>query len=116
MAVYVPAQIVNRMADPQWLAPRWNELSRQLMVDKVYLETYCGRVSVEEETMRRVKRFFEERRIGTAGGITYTSRGGDHFHTLCYSRSDDRRLVREQAERTARLFDEVILDDFTFTN
>lgn len=116
VAVYVRAYEVRQMGDLNWLEPRWNELARQVKVDKVYLETHRDLILVDEDTIAIARKFFESRGIQTAGGITLTVNERNRFETFCYSNPEHRRKVREIVEYTARLFDEVILDDFFFTN
>lgn len=116
VAVYCRAQEVDRMDDPDWLEPRWDEISRQLHVDKVYLESHRDTLLVDDDTLERAKKFFADRGIRTAGGITLTVAEGNRFQTFCYSRPDHREQIQKIVEHTARHFDEVILDDFFFTN
>ena len=116
VAVYCRAYEVNQMADPNWLASCWNELEKQVHVDKVYLETHRDRLLVGAGTIQNARQFFESRNIETAGGITLTVNERNRFQTFCYSNPEQRRAVREIAKFTAGLFDEVILDDFFFTN
>jgi len=116
VAIYARAQQVRQMAEPNWLEPRWDEISRQVKVDKIYLETHRDVVLVDEETINFARKFFESRGVEVAGGITYTIMESHRFKTFCYSNPEQRAKVKEIAEYTARLFDEVILDDFFFTN
>jgi hypothetical protein len=62
------------------------------------------------------KKFFRDRNVEVAGGITYTISEPNRFQTFCYSDPNDRKKVKEIAEYTAKNFNEVILDDFFFTN
>ena len=117
VSIYCRAQDVNQMSDTaSFLLPRWNEISRQLKVDKVYLETHRDLLIVEQKTLDIVKRFFKSRGLEVAGGITYTIKESENFKTFCYQDANDRKKVREIAEYTARNFDEFILDDFFFTS
>jgi len=116
VAVYARAQEVNQMGDVNWLEPRWNEISRQVKVDKIYLETHRDVVMVDEKTVAIARKFFESKGVEVAGGITYTIMESNRFQTFCYTRPESRQKVKEIAQYTARLFDEVILDDFFFTN
>jgi len=116
VAVYTRAQEVNQMSDANWLESRWNEISRQVKVDKIYLETHRDVVLVDEETMNKAKEFFKSRGVETAGGITYTIMESNRFQTFCYTKPESRMRVKEIAEYTAKFFDEVILDDFFFTS
>lgn len=116
VAVYCRAYETREMADPDWLEPRWEELARQVHVDKVYLETHRDLIIVEAETLTKAKRFFANRGIRTAGGITLTVNERNRFETFCYTNPEHRQKVKEIVEYTAKHFDEVILDDFFFTN
>lgn len=114
VSVYVRAYEVDKMKDPQWLDSTWTVISQQLDVDKVYLETHRDLLLVDDATIENAKRFFHERGIETAGGITYTIDESNNFETFCYSNPEHRKKVQEIAEFTARHFDEFILDDFFF--
>jgi hypothetical protein len=116
VAVYCRAQEVRQMADPNWLKDHWDIITQQVKVDKVYLETYRDTVLVDEKTITKARKFFESKGVEVAGGITYTVMESNRFETFCYTNSEQRKRVKEIAEYTARLFDEVILDDFFFTN
>ncbi len=116
VAIYAPAQNVQMMSEPNWLKENWEIISRQVKVDKIYLETHRDVILVDEETINEAKKFFESKGIEVAGGITYTIMESNRFKTFCYSNPEQRRRAREVAEYTARLFDEIILDDFFFTN
>jgi hypothetical protein len=116
VAVYSRAYETREMKDPNWLRPRWDEIVRQVKVDKVYLETHRDMIMVDEDTIIKAKKFFADRGVRTAGGITLTVSERNRFQTFCYTNPEQRQKVKEIVEFTARLFDEVILDDFFFTN
>ncbi len=117
VAVYCRAYEVRQMGDTNhYLKPLWNEISRQLKVDKVYLETHRDLIVVNQDTLNIAKKFFKDRGIEIAGGITLTISEPNRFQTFCYSSSEDRKKVKELSEYTAKNFDEFILDDFFFTN
>ncbi len=116
VAVYCRAMEVRQMSDPAWLEARWNELSTQLHVDKVYLETHRDQIVVPDDTIEAAKAFFAARGVETAGGITYTINEPNRFETFSYSNPEHRKMVREIAQLTARHFDHFILDDFFFTS
>ena len=116
VAIYVTARDVNQMSDANWLATRWDEISRQVKVDKIYLETHRNTMLVDGNTVLAAKKFFEDKGVEVAGGITYTIMESNRFQTFCYTKPESRKRVKEIAEYTAKLFDEIILDDFFFTN
>ena len=116
VAVYCRAYEVQKMSDREWLESTWEELSRQVHVDKIYLETHRDLLIVDERTLEGAIAFFREKGIEVGGGITYTIDEMNDFETFCYTNPEHRQKVKEIAEYTARFFDEFILDDFFFTS
>ncbi len=116
VAIYSRAYETAKMRDDNWIQPVWDEISRQLQVDKVYLETHRDLLLVDELTLLKAKKFFESKGIRTAGGITLTVNESNNYQTFCYTNPEHRKKIREVVEFTARHFDELILDDFFFTN
>jgi hypothetical protein len=116
VAIYCRAQEVAKMADPKWLAESWEAVSREVHVDKIYIETHRDRIIIDDATLAAVKAFFASRGVTVAGGITYTVSEPNRFETFSYSNPEHRKQVRDIAELTARHFDEFILDDFFFTS
>ena len=116
VAIYTRVYEVLEMADLNWLRERFEVMSRSVKISKVYLETHRDLVVAPEDTLRAAMQFFAERGIRTSGGITITVNERNRFETYCYTNPEHRRKLKEVVEYTARLFDEVILDDFFFTN
>ena len=116
VAVYTRSYEVKKMGDLDWLDSIWTEITRQVHVDKIYLETHRDLVIVQEDTLEKVKKYFTDKGVEVAGGITYTVYEPNRFETFCYSKENHRSKVREIMEYSAAHFDEVILDDFFFTN
>ena len=114
VSTYIRAQDVARMADDKFLNQTWETVSSQVDLDKIYLETHRDAFTVDEKTMTKVKKFFLSKGLEVGGGITYTRSEPTDFETYSYARENERQLVREVAEYTARLFDDFILDDFFF--
>ncbi len=118
VTVYIPVQIVKRMArDPAWLDSSWDTINSRIHVDKVFIESYRGGVSADDATLARLKQFFMAHGVAVAGGMAMAGPGGrGQFRSLDYTNPADRALVRRMSALTARNFDEIILDDFFFTN
>lgn len=116
VAVYMRAYEVRKMGDTDLLDSLWTIIEEQLEIDKIYLETHRDLVIVQQDTLNAVKDYFENRGIKTSGGITLTVNEPNRFETFCYSNPGHRDKVKEIVEYTAKNFDEVILDDFFFTN
>ena len=116
VALYARVYEVQQMKDLNWLKDRFDIISRNVHVDKVYVETHRDMVVADQQTIDQVKRFFQERGVKTSGGITITVNERNRFETYCYTNPEHRQKLKEVIEFTARNFDELILDDFFFTN
>lgn len=116
VAIYVRAMEVKKMKDDAWLEESWRKISSNLHVDKVYLETHRDLQVVDESTLTKAIAFFKSKGVKVSGGITFTINEMDNFKTFCYSDPIYRRKAQEIVEFTASHFDEIILDDFFFTN
>lgn len=116
VAIYIPAAVVDRMKDPQWLQSSYDTISSQLKFDKVYIETHRDRLTIDGTLLEQVKKFFRDHGVQVAGGITFTTYAPRLFATFCYTDPKDREQAKMISELTARHFDEIILDDFFFNN
>jgi hypothetical protein len=115
VAVYIPINVVQSFDNPQKLAGDWNTISRQLKVDKVYIEVQRDRRLLTDEQAERVKKFFLDHGVQVAGGMALSeSNMGGQFQSFCYTDPNDRAFIKQAAELAARHFDEVIQDDFFF--
>ena len=114
--VYIPVEITLKMKDPQWLQSTWKIIQSQLRVDKVYLETYRSRKLADAALVAEVKKFFAGQGVEVAGAICYSDDDNGQFASFTYTKPEDRQYVQHVAEMTAKLFDEIILDDFFFAN
>jgi len=88
---------------------------KYIKLDKIYLETYRSEVLVERKKMKEIKALFIEKGFTVSGGITTTVKK-TLMGSMCFTDPENRKRLGEIAAYTAGLFDEVILDDFYFTN
>lgn len=116
VSVYARAYEVKDMKNLEKLDSIWTLITQQVKVDKIYLETHRDSITVDDKTIKTAKKYFESKGVKVAGGITYTINESNHFQTFCYSNPEQRKLAKKIAELTAKHFDEIILDDFFFTN
>jgi hypothetical protein len=91
------------------------KVGKYIKIDKIYLETYRSDVTVERDKMEAVKALFAEYGYKLAGGITTTVKR-TLMGSMCFTDPENRKKLGEIAAYTAALFDEVMLDDFYFTN
>ena len=121
--VYIPAW-TQRDLTREKLEKDYDFIEKYIGLDKVYLETHRGGIDIEEEKLLMIKDFLQSRGVTVSGGITTTIddfEGAENgkrrlFNTFCYTDPAMREKLRQISEYTARIFDEVILDDFYFTN
>ena len=113
-ATYAPAGYLQDNSIEQ-LRNDLDKLARYVKVDKVYLETYRSNVLIERSKMEEIIALYKEKGYTLSGGIT-TSVMGTLMGAMCYTSPETRKLLGEVAYYTAELFDEVMLDDFYFTN
>ena len=114
--VYIPVQITLRMKDHAWLESSWAQIKSQLHVDKVYLETYRSRQLADPQLVADVKKFFASQGVEVSGAICFSDVDNGQFASFTYTKPEDRTYVKHVSELTAKLFDEIILDDFFFAN
>ncbi|MBR3524582.1 MAG: hypothetical protein IKO11_01930 [Lachnospiraceae bacterium] len=121
--VYIPAWVADHL-DRDRLKTDYAFLEKYIGLDKVYLETHRDGLDIPKEQLLMIKGFLEEKGVSVSGGITTTindfegAEAGKRriFNTFCYTDPAMRRRIKEISEYTAGIFDEVILDDFFFTN
>ena len=121
--VYIPAWIASRLTAEK-LSYDYDFLEKYIGLDKVYLETHREHIDVPKEQLLMIKSFLENKGVTVSGGITTVTPDFEGavpgkrrlFNTLCYTDPAMRQKVKEMAEYAAGIFDEVILDDFYFTN
>jgi hypothetical protein len=115
VAVYARVIDVQEMKDPAWLERSWAAVAKYVKFDKIYLETHRDTVIPEQATLDQAKKFFASKGVKTSAGITWTimERNGE---TYCYSNPEHLKLMQKVVEFTAKNFDEILLDDWFFTN
>ena len=116
VAIYIPVGVVQRFENPENLSNDWNRISRQLKVDKVYIEVQRDRDLAGDELLEQVKKFFLDRGVRVAGGMALSDGSiGGQFRSFCYTDpARPRSSSKRAAELAARHFDEIIQDDFFF--
>lgn len=121
--VYVPAAVARDFTKEK-LAKDYEFLEKYIGLDKIYLETHRGDCDVEASQLEMIKTFMESKGVEVSGGLTTIigdiegSEPGKQrlFGTFCYTDKAMRAKLIEMSETAAKQFDEIILDDFYFTN
>jgi hypothetical protein len=72
VALYARYYETRQMNDPAWLESHWEAVSKNMKVDKIYLETSRDMLVVDQATLDQAKKFFLSKGLKVAGGITVT--------------------------------------------
>ena len=119
-AAFVPASSVSRhLAEAEGLAEAAS-LLRAAGVTKVYLDVYRAHIP-DERVLTRARDFFRGRGFEVSGGLTTVAGNGygkpsSHgVHWFCWTNRGTQQLVEHVSRLAARLFDEIIVDDFLCT-
>lgn len=116
-AIYCRVNELNNINDLDVFQNRFQFIEKHLKISKVYLETFRGGETIEQEKIIKIKNFFRSKGIKTAAGITaLPNPESDGFNSMCYNNQEHRTMLKSIVEFTAGIFDEIIFDDFYFTN
>ena len=117
VAMYLRAgDIAAQGSDITPFKEKFEALLRLVKISKVYVETHRDLVIPDESTLVAVRDYLKSKGIQIAGGITVTIIERENFATYCHSNPEYRQKLKDVVTLTARLFDDVIFDDFFFTN
>ena len=92
---------------------------RQTAVTKVYLETFRSKYTAERETLQRARDRFRSEGFAVSGCVTTTIVGKQSTGwnlISCYTDPATQDKLQQIFEYTAGLFDEIMIDDFWFTD
>jgi hypothetical protein len=116
-ALYVRAiDLAPLCGDITPFVEKFTQFSHSIKISKVYIETHRDMVIPSEDTLTAVRDYLNEIGVETSAGITVTINEKNSFQTYCYSDPFYRQKLTEVVQLSARLFDEVVFDDFFFTN
>ena len=122
--IYCPEGWVEKVT-PEELEKEYQFFKQYINPDKVYLETYRYQLA-DKDKILFIKKYLEDKGIEVSGGFTTTTPhngfpGKEYksqrlFDTYCYTDKEMRAQLQKAIEFTAGIFDEIILDDYYFTN
>ncbi|MFP4466687.1 MAG: hypothetical protein ACLFP1_06530 [Candidatus Goldiibacteriota bacterium] len=100
---------------------KFMKIFSNMAVKKVYLETYRDGCTADEKVLKTAKKALEKEGIKVSGGITTThfSDKTKYNETVsaagCYTDKNANRALKKTVEFTAKIFNEIIIDDWFFT-
>jgi len=122
LETYAEAVQVNKFFSTEAGRDRSLAVLRQAGITKIYLEAFGGDETVPIATLEAARDFFEAHGVEASGGMVTVQ--GTHFGVpsnqsrqwLNFEAAKTRRELRERVKRVARVFPEVIIDDFFATD
>ncbi len=116
-ALYIRAlETAHLKGDISTFTEQFERIAKYVKIGKVYIETHRDMQIPDEATLMALKAYFKGRGIATSAGITVTIDESDDFKTYCYNDPFYRNKLKEIVTLSARHFDEIVFDDFFFTN
>jgi hypothetical protein len=92
---------------------------KQTGVTHVFIETFRNRYTADKKTLERAKSRFEAEGFEVSGCVTTTQVGkiSTGWNVIsCYTNKGTQDQLQEIFEYTASIFDEIMIDDFLFTD
>jgi hypothetical protein len=118
-SAFVPSQLVNAYFSDDAGLDEALRLFKANKISKVYLDCLRGGHFPGEEVLTMARDFFNNNGLEVSAGLTPTNgtgKGSTHGRWwLCYTNLKTQEELEEIVRRTARIFDEIIVDDFLCT-
>ncbi len=95
------------------------EFCRRLGLSKVYVEAFRDNYQADEETLKTARDFFRENGLKVSGCVTTTQLGKRSTGwniVACYTNRANQERLAAIFRFAASLFDEIMIDDFFFTD
>jgi hypothetical protein len=103
--------MMNGNLDP---AQSWSTLTRNLKIDKIYIEVMRNHTLVDEAGLDKLKEFFQSKGVQVCGGLAYSISERNGYQGFDFADPEQRQFARQGVELAARHFDEILLDDYYF--
>lgn len=118
VAIFCTAFDVISIENMEWFEQRFNFIKQHIKLSKVYIETFRSGKRVDIQKLLAVKSFFATQGIEVSGAITPLPRSDPDlcYTSFCYNNPIDCQMYIDIVKYTAQNFDEIIIDDFFFTN
>ena len=95
-------------------AESWATMTRNLKVDKIYIEVMRNHTLVDEAGLEKLKKFYQDKGVQVCGGLAYSVSEANGYQGFDYADPENRAFAKKAAELAARHFDEILLDDYFF--
>jgi len=103
--------LINGDPDP---GVSWSNLTRNLKIDKIYIEVMRNHTLVDEAGLEKLKKFYQAKGVQVCGGLAFSVSESNGYQGFDYADPENRAFARKAVELAARHFDEILLDDYFF--
>jgi hypothetical protein len=115
VSAYVTQRTVESLTDGDMdLAETWSNLTRNLKVDKIYVEVMRNHTLVDEAALEKLKKFYESKGVEVCGGLAFSVSEANGYQGFDYADPENRAFAKKAVKMAARHFDEILLDDYFF--
>jgi hypothetical protein len=95
-------------------AESWSNLTRNLKIDKIYIEVMRNHTLVDETGLDKLKKFYQDQGVQVCGGLAFSVSEANGYQGFDYADPENREFAKKAVEMAARHFDEILLDDYFF--
>jgi hypothetical protein len=95
-------------------AESWSNLTRNLKIDKIYIEVMRNHTLVDEAGLEKLKKFYQDQGVQVCGGLAFSVSEANGYQGFDYADPENRAFAKKAVELAARHFDEILLDDYFF--
>ncbi|MGH8024292.1 MAG: hypothetical protein ACRED1_11960, partial [Limisphaerales bacterium] len=95
-------------------AETWSRLTRNLKIDKIYIEVMRNDTLVDEAGLEKLKKFYQAQGAHVCGGLAFSISERNGYEGFDYANPADREFFRKSVAMAARHFNEILLDDYFF--
>lgn len=115
VSTYATERTVRQLMDGE-LSPAtsWARVTRNLKIDKIYLEVMRNHTLVNEAGLDKLKKFYQDQGVQVCGGLAFSISETNGYEGFDYANPADRAFFRKSVALAARHFNEILLDDYFF--
>ena len=103
--------LIDGRLDP---ARSWSTLTRNLKINKIYLEVMRNHTLVDEAGIEKLKKFYQHQGVQVCGGLAFSVSEANGYQGFDYANPENRAFAKKAVQLAARHFDEILLDDYFF--
>ena len=95
-------------------AQSWAKLTRNLKVDKIYIEVMRNHTLVDETNLEKLIKFYQSQGVEVCGGLAFSVSEANGYQGFDYADPENRAFAKKAVALAARHFNEILLDDYFF--